>query len=204
MPLHARAPPLRHSHLLLTAATARLRPCAAPATKPRRRSLVLVRASSSDPPQQQLNLSVLRFTLGIPGLDESYLPRWIGLGFGALVVLNHLLSASPTPAQLVGPRRLLLTPLRPLSSPVTVPRNWLCPPTRRGPRLWGCAWPRSRRRCRSWGGSLRALMLPAECRCPRGASKYSSCLRTCQLCRRRTWRGRRTSCSGTQTPRLWS
>uniref|UniRef100_A0A804LMF4 Protein COFACTOR ASSEMBLY OF COMPLEX C SUBUNIT B CCB2, chloroplastic n=1 Tax=Zea mays TaxID=4577 RepID=A0A804LMF4_MAIZE len=100
MPLHARAPPLRHSHLLLTAATARLRPCAAPATKPRRRSLVLVRASSSDPPQQQLNLSVLRFTLGIPGLDESYLPRWIGLGFGALVVLNHLLSASPTPAQL--------------------------------------------------------------------------------------------------------
>ncbi|PWZ54721.1 Protein COFACTOR ASSEMBLY OF COMPLEX C SUBUNIT B CCB2, chloroplastic [Zea mays] len=66
MPLHARAPPLRRSHLLLTAATARLRPCAAPATKPRRRSLVLVRASSSDPPQQQqqLNLSVLRFTLG--------------------------------------------------------------------------------------------------------------------------------------------
>uniref|UniRef100_A0A452YNR7 Protein COFACTOR ASSEMBLY OF COMPLEX C SUBUNIT B CCB2, chloroplastic n=1 Tax=Aegilops tauschii subsp. strangulata TaxID=200361 RepID=A0A452YNR7_AEGTS len=37
---------------------------------------------------------------GIPGLDESYLPRWIGLGFGALVLLNHLLSPSPTPAQL--------------------------------------------------------------------------------------------------------
>lgn len=63
-----------------------------------RRSLS-ARASDSDAPQQ-VNLSVLRFTLGIPGLDESYLPRWIGLGFGALVLLNHLLSPSPTPAQL--------------------------------------------------------------------------------------------------------
>lgn len=39
--------------------------------------------------QQQLNLSVLRFTFGIPWLDESYLPRWIGYGFGSLVILNH-------------------------------------------------------------------------------------------------------------------
>ncbi|XP_066387544.1 protein COFACTOR ASSEMBLY OF COMPLEX C SUBUNIT B CCB2, chloroplastic-like isoform X2 [Miscanthus floridulus] len=103
MPLHARAPALHRSSHLLPTATARLRPCAAPAAKPRRRTLSsLVRASNSDPPQQQqqVNLSVLRFTLGIPGLDESYLPRWIGLGFGALVVLNHLLSPSPTPAQL--------------------------------------------------------------------------------------------------------
>lgn len=40
---------------------------------------------------------------GIPGLDESYLPRYIGLAFGSLIVLNHLLgsSDSPTPAQLV-------------------------------------------------------------------------------------------------------
>ncbi|RZB61811.1 Protein COFACTOR ASSEMBLY OF COMPLEX C SUBUNIT B CCB2, chloroplastic isoform D [Glycine soja] len=53
--------------------------------------------------QQQLNLSVLRFTLGIPGLDESYLPRWIGYGFGSLLLLNHFLgsdSATVTPAQL--------------------------------------------------------------------------------------------------------
>ncbi|XP_059452101.1 protein COFACTOR ASSEMBLY OF COMPLEX C SUBUNIT B CCB2, chloroplastic isoform X2 [Corylus avellana] len=53
--------------------------------------------------QQQLNLSVLRFTLGIPGLDESYLPRWIGYGFGSLLVLNHFVgsdSATATPAQL--------------------------------------------------------------------------------------------------------
>ncbi|XP_066387619.1 protein COFACTOR ASSEMBLY OF COMPLEX C SUBUNIT B CCB2, chloroplastic-like isoform X3 [Miscanthus floridulus] len=102
MPLHARAPALHRSSHLLPTATARLRPCAAPAAKPRRRTLSsLVRASNADPPQQQqVNLSVLRFTLGIPGLDESYLPRCIGLGFGALVVLNHLLSPSLTPAQL--------------------------------------------------------------------------------------------------------
>ncbi|CAL4923421.1 unnamed protein product [Urochloa decumbens] len=105
MPLLARAPPLHHSHPPLHSATAGLLPrsLASPA-KPRRcvppYSRARVRASNSDPPQQQVNLSVLRFTLGIPGLDESYLPRWIGLGFGALVVLNHLLSPSPTPAQL--------------------------------------------------------------------------------------------------------
>ncbi|XP_009132551.1 protein COFACTOR ASSEMBLY OF COMPLEX C SUBUNIT B CCB2, chloroplastic [Brassica rapa] len=49
---------------------------------------------SSRSDQQQLNLSVLRFTFGIPGLDESYLPRWIGYGFGSLILLNHF-SASP-------------------------------------------------------------------------------------------------------------
>ncbi|PWA98394.1 hypothetical protein CTI12_AA019860 [Artemisia annua] len=53
--------------------------------------------------QQQLNLSVLRFTLGIPGLDESYLPRWIGYTFGSLLVLNHFVGsngATVTSAQL--------------------------------------------------------------------------------------------------------
>ncbi|KAL5811140.1 hypothetical protein ACOSQ4_027708 [Xanthoceras sorbifolium] len=51
--------------------------------------------------QQQLNLSVLRFTFGIPGFDESYLPRWIGYGFGSLLILNHFaFSGSVTPAQL--------------------------------------------------------------------------------------------------------
>ncbi|CAH8383583.1 unnamed protein product [Eruca vesicaria subsp. sativa] len=51
-------------------------------------------ASGSDQ-QQQLNLSVLRFTFGIPGLDESYLPRWIGYGFGSLILLNHFSASSP-------------------------------------------------------------------------------------------------------------
>ncbi|TVU31960.1 hypothetical protein EJB05_23674, partial [Eragrostis curvula] len=98
MPPLASAPPL-HSHPL---STARLLPRPAPATKPQPRHIrTRVRASNSDPSQQQqVNLSVLRFTLGIPGLDESYLPRWLGIGFGALVLLNHFVSPSPTPAQL--------------------------------------------------------------------------------------------------------
>ncbi|XBJ16892.1 protein COFACTOR ASSEMBLY OF COMPLEX C SUBUNIT B CCB2, chloroplastic-like isoform X1 [Triticum dicoccoides] len=100
MALLVRAPPLLHLQPPPTTAQAFFVRQLAPT--PRRRPLsarVRVRASNSDPPQQ-VNLSVLRFTLGIPGLDESYLPRWIGLGFGALVLLNHLLSPSPTPAQL--------------------------------------------------------------------------------------------------------
>ncbi|XP_051137897.1 protein COFACTOR ASSEMBLY OF COMPLEX C SUBUNIT B CCB2, chloroplastic [Andrographis paniculata] len=59
--------------------------------------------SKDNNPQQQVNLSVLRFTLGIPGLDESYLPRYIGYAFGALLVANHFLrsdSSSIAPAQL--------------------------------------------------------------------------------------------------------
>ncbi|KAF3641209.1 putative 4-hydroxy-tetrahydrodipicolinate reductase 3, chloroplastic-like isoform X1 [Capsicum annuum] len=58
---------------------------------------------SSNAQQQQLNLSVLRFTLGIPGLDESYLPRYIGYAFGSLLVLNHFVgsdSSAITAAQL--------------------------------------------------------------------------------------------------------
>ncbi|KAL0400793.1 UNVERIFIED_CONTAM: protein COFACTOR ASSEMBLY OF COMPLEX C SUBUNIT B CCB2, chloroplastic [Sesamum latifolium] len=60
-------------------------------------------SQNNTPEQQQLNLSVLRFTLGIPGLDESYLPRYIGYAFGTLLVLNHFVgsdSSSITPAQL--------------------------------------------------------------------------------------------------------
>ncbi|GMH09015.1 hypothetical protein Nepgr_010855 [Nepenthes gracilis] len=52
---------------------------------------------------QQLNLSVLRFTFGIPWLDESYLPRWIGYAFGSLILLNHFAGtkSSVTSAQLI-------------------------------------------------------------------------------------------------------
>ncbi|KQJ97510.1 protein COFACTOR ASSEMBLY OF COMPLEX C SUBUNIT B CCB2, chloroplastic [Brachypodium distachyon] len=101
MALLASAPPIFHLQFpLATARAFHLLPHSTTRPTPthRRRSLS-ARASDSDAPQQ-VNLSVLRFTLGIPGLDESYLPRWIGLGFGALVLLNHLLSPSPTPAQL--------------------------------------------------------------------------------------------------------
>ncbi|XP_044468047.1 protein COFACTOR ASSEMBLY OF COMPLEX C SUBUNIT B CCB2, chloroplastic isoform X2 [Mangifera indica] len=64
-------------------------------------SSISARLDSSQQPDQQLNLSVLRFTFGIPGFDESYLPRWIGYGFGSLLVLNHFVfSNSVTSAQL--------------------------------------------------------------------------------------------------------
>ncbi|XP_028797444.1 protein COFACTOR ASSEMBLY OF COMPLEX C SUBUNIT B CCB2, chloroplastic isoform X1 [Neltuma alba] len=67
-----------------------------------RKSSATICARLEDSQQQQLNLSVLRFTLGIPGLDESYLPRWIGYGLGSLLLLNHFVdsgSTSITPAQ---------------------------------------------------------------------------------------------------------
>ncbi|BAT11719.1 Os10g0522500 [Oryza sativa Japonica Group] len=133
MPLLARAPPppppLRHRGRLLPRFTSSSSP-----RRRRRPRAARVRASGSDPPpqqqQQQVNLSVLRFTLGIPGLDESYLPRWIGLGFGALVLLNHLLSPSPTPAQLVEVGGTRAVPGRVLGDsavPREVPRGcWCC------------------------------------------------------------------------------
>ncbi|KAK9181741.1 hypothetical protein WN944_024880 [Citrus x changshan-huyou] len=62
---------------------------------------IRARLDNSQQEEQQLNLSVLRFTFGIPGFDESYLPRWIGYGFGSLIVLNHFaFSNSDTSAQL--------------------------------------------------------------------------------------------------------
>uniref|UniRef100_A0A1D1Y9L1 Dihydroorotase n=1 Tax=Anthurium amnicola TaxID=1678845 RepID=A0A1D1Y9L1_9ARAE len=95
--------PSRPSH---TGTTPRLDHTASGRRSPWRRMTTRARlggsADGDQQQQQQLNFSVLRFTLGIPGLDESYLPRYIGLVFGSLVVLNHFLgsSDSPTPTQL--------------------------------------------------------------------------------------------------------
>ncbi|CAN0902694.1 Protein COFACTOR ASSEMBLY OF COMPLEX C SUBUNIT B CCB2, chloroplastic [Linum grandiflorum] len=64
-----------------------------------RRFATAIRAENSQPSkdqQDQLNVSVLRFTFGIPGLDETYLPRWIGYGFGSLLLLNHFLGSDST------------------------------------------------------------------------------------------------------------
>ncbi|KAI4294979.1 hypothetical protein MLD38_040738 [Melastoma candidum] len=75
-----------------------------PPAKPSR--VCAARTGDSPPPtddSRSINLSVLRFTLGIPGLDESYLPRWIGYGFGSLLLLNHFVASDPSgliPAQL--------------------------------------------------------------------------------------------------------
>ncbi|KAK3008626.1 hypothetical protein RJ639_013813 [Escallonia herrerae] len=72
-------------------------------TTRRKSSRISCTNSQETPNQEQLNLSVLRFTLGIPGLDESYLPRWIGYAFGSLLLLNHFVGSSSaiiSPAQL--------------------------------------------------------------------------------------------------------
>ncbi|WCJ36595.1 hypothetical protein M5689_017786 [Euphorbia peplus] len=72
------------------------------AIRTRKPSILYPRIQNSKDEQQELNLSVLRFTFGIPGFDESYLPRWIGYGFGSLLVLNHFLgsTSSISPSQL--------------------------------------------------------------------------------------------------------
>ncbi|XP_042505387.1 protein COFACTOR ASSEMBLY OF COMPLEX C SUBUNIT B CCB2, chloroplastic-like isoform X2 [Macadamia integrifolia] len=62
-------------------------------TRRRRNPTISVRLGDTGEPKQQLNLSVLRFTLGIPGFDESYLPRWIGYAFGSLLFLNHFVGS---------------------------------------------------------------------------------------------------------------
>ncbi|KAM7504714.1 hypothetical protein LguiB_003618 [Lonicera macranthoides] len=63
-------------------------------TRKRKSSAVYCSRLDNSQETSQLNLSVLRFTLGIPGLDESYLPRWIGYGFGSLLLLNHFAGGS--------------------------------------------------------------------------------------------------------------
>ncbi|OMO86009.1 hypothetical protein CCACVL1_09872 [Corchorus capsularis] len=87
--------------ITITAKSLRLNPLIQLKTVPKFRPRFASISARLDDSQQQLNLSVLRFTFGIPGFDESYLPRWIGYGFGSLIVLNHLLgSDSVTVAQL--------------------------------------------------------------------------------------------------------
>lgn len=42
-------------------------------------------------------MAVFRFTLGIPGFDDSNIPRVVGAVVAALVALNHVLGADPAP-----------------------------------------------------------------------------------------------------------
>ncbi|KAG2426849.1 hypothetical protein HYH02_014702 [Chlamydomonas schloesseri] len=44
-----------------------------------------------------IDVAVFRFTLGIPGFDDRLIPRVVGFAIGALLVLNHVLGADPTP-----------------------------------------------------------------------------------------------------------
>lgn len=52
-----------------------------------------------------IDVAVFRFTLGIPGFDDRFIPRVVGLALGALLVVNHVLGADPTPeAQVSSPQ----------------------------------------------------------------------------------------------------
>jgi hypothetical protein len=42
-------------------------------------------------------VQVFRFTLGIPGFDDSNIPRVVGVLGATLLVVNHVISASPVP-----------------------------------------------------------------------------------------------------------
>jgi hypothetical protein len=55
-----------------------------------------------------LEVAVFRFTLGIPGFDDAYLPRVVGaLGLGLLAV-NHVLGAQPpSTGQVPTPNRVV-------------------------------------------------------------------------------------------------
>lgn len=40
---------------------------------------------------------MFRFTLGIPGFDDSNIPRVIGAAVAAMVAINHVLGGDPAP-----------------------------------------------------------------------------------------------------------
>ncbi|WIA36779.1 hypothetical protein OEZ86_008037 [Tetradesmus obliquus] len=46
---------------------------------------------------EELDVAVFRFTLGIPGFDDSNIPRVVGAAVAALVAINHVLGADPAP-----------------------------------------------------------------------------------------------------------
>lgn len=48
---------------------------------------------------EDVDVAVFRFTLGIPGFDDRLVPRVVGLALGVLLVVNHVLGGEPTPAQ---------------------------------------------------------------------------------------------------------
>lgn len=55
---------------------------------------------------QEVDVQVFRFTLGIPGFDDAYIPRVVGFVGGALLTVNHVLSESPvSAAQVMRPVR---------------------------------------------------------------------------------------------------
>ncbi|GFR42980.1 hypothetical protein Agub_g3979 [Astrephomene gubernaculifera] len=46
---------------------------------------------------EDIDVAVFRFTLGIKGFDDRLIPRVVGLAIAALLALNHVAGAQPTP-----------------------------------------------------------------------------------------------------------
>jgi hypothetical protein len=55
-------------------------------------------------------VAVFRFTLGIPGFDDSLVPRFVGGAAGALLALNHVLSPQPVSDAQASPRIVFVDP----------------------------------------------------------------------------------------------
>ncbi|KAG0590333.1 hypothetical protein KC19_1G090900 [Ceratodon purpureus] len=63
--------------------------------------VAVARAGNDEPGGAEVDVSVFRFTLGIPGFDDADLPRLVGVFFGSLLLINHAVSIeSMTNAQL--------------------------------------------------------------------------------------------------------
>lgn len=46
---------------------------------------------------EDIDVAVFRFTLGIPGFEDRLIPRVVGVAIGALLAINHVVGAQPTP-----------------------------------------------------------------------------------------------------------
>ncbi|GLC46957.1 hypothetical protein PLESTB_001543200 [Pleodorina starrii] len=46
---------------------------------------------------EDIDVAVFRFTLGIPGFDDRLIPRVVGAVLGTLLVINHIAGVQPTP-----------------------------------------------------------------------------------------------------------
>ena len=65
-----------------------------PIYNPRWHRQPFIRAAARD---DDIEVAVFRFTLGIPGFDDALIPRVVGIIGASLVLINHVLSPQPVP-----------------------------------------------------------------------------------------------------------
>jgi hypothetical protein len=105
-----------------------------------------------------IDVAVFRFTLGIPGFDDRLIPRVVGVALGVMLLVNHVAGAQPTPdAQVrqtsclfnkqrlrhtdtasIGTTSSLISLTRsPSLRHVCLPRCWCCGLDSSAPSVWG-------------------------------------------------------------------